>query len=236
MTAFLAIYKLVLKHQLTRARLILVGLATGLAGLIGFLISNDVNATERIVGFVSVAGLGLIIPIISLLLGSGAMGDWHNDETLVYVWLRPVPRWVIAAGATAAAITVAIPANLLPMVTAVVLAQQTGSGVLSGTVTATVMVTLAYTALFTLLGILVRKPLAFGLIYIFIWEFFISRGAPGAARLSINSYGASMLSRATDVQLDFAGRAEWATTAIPLGVLFVATVLAAVRLQRMDVA
>ncbi len=236
MSSFLAIYKLVLRHQLTRGRVILVGLAIALSGLLGFLFRNDADTKEVVVGFVSVAGLGLIIPVISLLLGSGAMGDWHNDETLVYVWLRPVRRITIAAGAIAAAITVAIPANLLPMVAAVVMSQEAGGGVLSGTVQATVLVTLAYTAIFTVLGLVVRKPLAFGLIYIFIWEFFISRAADGAARLSINSYGASMLSQATDVSLDFAGRAEWATTFVPVAITAVAIGLAALRLQRMEVA
>ncbi|MBT8241755.1 MAG: hypothetical protein KJN63_11055 [Acidimicrobiia bacterium] len=142
----------------------------------------------------------------------------------------------IGAAAIAAAITVAVPANLLPMVAAVTMAQQTGDGVLLGTVGATVLVTLAYTAVFTVLGIVVRKPLAFGLIYIFIWEFFVSRAADGAARLSINSYGASMLSRASDIPLDFAGRAEWATTAVPVAITVVAIALATLRLQRMEVA
>ncbi|MFW2381273.1 MAG: hypothetical protein ACN4GZ_05895 [Acidimicrobiales bacterium] len=236
MRSFLAIYKLVLRHQLTRGRLILIGLAIALCGLLGFLFRNDSDTKQVVVGFVSVAGLGLIIPVISLLLGSGAMGDWYNDETLVYVWLRPVRRLVIAAGAIAAAITVSIPANLLPMVAAVVMSQETGEGVLWGTIRATVLVTLAYTAVFTVLGLLVRKPLAFGLIYIFIWEFFISRAADGAARLSINSYGASMLSRATDVSLDFAGRAEWATNVVPAAIAVAAIGLAALRLQRMEVA
>jgi ABC-2 type transport system permease protein len=234
--SFIAIYKLVLRHQLTRGRVILIGLAIALCGLLGFLFRNDSDTKSVTVGFVSLAGLGLIIPVISLLLGSGAMGDWHNDETLVYVWLRPVRRLTIAAAAIAAAMTVAIPANLLPMIAAVTMAQQTGEGVLSGTIRATVLVTLAYTSVFTVLGIVVRKPLAFGLIYIFIWEFFVSRAADGAARLSINSYGASMLSRASDIPLDFAGRAEWSTNVVPITITAVAIGLAALRLQRMEVA
>jgi ABC-2 type transport system permease protein len=78
--------------------------------------------------------------------------------------------------------------------------------------------------------------LAFGLIYIFIWEFFVARGAPGAARLSINSYGASVLARVSELSVPFDGRAEWATLAVPLGITVVAVLLAAIRLQRMDVA
>ncbi len=235
--SFLGVYRLVLRHQLTRGRVILVVAATGFMGLMGLtVLRNADDPYEAAVRFVAVVGLGLILPVISLLLGSSAMGEWYDDETLVYVWLRPVRRVVIAAAATAAAWTVTIPMNLLPMVVAVVTAGEPGDGALSGAVVATFMVTLAYTAVFVVLGITFRRPLAIGLIYIFIWEFFVSRGAAGAARLSINSYGASILARSTEIDLTFGDRAAWATTAVPLSVAAVAIGLSTLRLQRMEVA
>lgn len=236
MNQFLAIYKLVLKHQVTRGRVILVLLATGLFALLGRIALSEPDPTETVVGVLALLGQGLIIPVICLLLGSGSMGDWHNDETLVYVWLRPVRRVIVAAAATAAAITVAVPATVLPMVAAVVMSGEIGGGVLSGTITSTLAITVAYTAVFTLLGLLVRKPLPFGLIYVFVWELFISRTAEGAQRLSINSYGASMLSRATDISLDFAGRSQTATIIVPIAVALAAVTLSGARLDRMEVA
>ncbi len=236
MNQFLAIYKLVLKHQVTRGRVILIILATALFAILGRIARGEPDPTEAVVEILALLGQGLIIPVICLLLGSGSMGDWHNDETLVYVWLRPVRRIVVAAAATAAAITVTIPATVLPMLAAVILSGETGGGVLWGTLASTFSITIAYTAVFTLLGLLVRKPLPFGLIYVFVWELFISRTAEGAQRLSINSYGASMLSRATDVSLDFAGRSETATLIVPIAVTLVAVALSAARLERMEVA
>lgn len=235
--SFSAVYGLVLRHLVTRGRVILVVAATAFMGLIGLaVLRNATNPSEEVVRFVAVLGLGLVLPVISLLLGSSAMGEWFDDETLVYVWLRPVRRTVIAAAATAAAWTVAIPMNLVPMITAVVTAGEPGDGVLSGVILATIMVTLAYTAVFVVLGITFRRPLAIGLIYVFIWEFFVSRAADGAARLSINSYGASILARLTGIELTFGERAAWATTVVPLGVTAVAIALSALRLQRMEVA
>ncbi len=236
MNQFLAIYKLVLKHQVTRGRVILVVLATVLFAVLGRIARGESDPTETVVGVLALLGQGLIIPVICLLLGSGSMGDWHNDETLVYVWLRPVRRIIVAAAATAAAITVAIPATVLPMVAAVAMSGEVGNGVLRGTITSTLAITVAYTAVFTLLGLLVRKPLPFGLIYVFVWELFISRTAEGAQRLSINSYGASMLSRATDISLDFAGRGQTATIIVPVAVALAAIALSSARLNRMEVA
>jgi ABC-2 type transport system permease protein len=234
---FLAIYRLVIKHQLTRGRVVLVAVGISAFTLLGAtVLRGAADPFEETIQFVSVIGLGLLLPVISLLLGGAAMGDWYTDETLVYVWLRPVRRTIVAFAAIAAALTVTLPGNLLPMLAAVLASGQTGNGAITGTIGATAMVTLAYTAVFVLLGITVKRPLAIGLIYIFIWEFFVSRGAAGAARLSINSYGSTILARATDLDLTLADRAGWATVAVPVGVTVVAALLASVRLQRMDVA
>lgn len=237
MQQFFAIYRLVLRHQITRGRAVLIGAITAGCILIGATVLRNVSdPTEATVIFVFRLGLGLTIPVVSLMLGSRAMGEWYDDETLVYVWLRPVRRSIIALAAIAAALSISIPANLLPMVATVLATGEIGNGVLSGTVAATTLITIPYTAAFVVLGITVKRPLAFGLIYVFIWEFFISRGAEGAARLSINSYGSTILSNATGIPLTFADRAEWATTAIPAAITIIAVLLATLRLQRMEVA
>lgn len=237
MQQFFTIYRLVLRHQITRGRALLVAAISAGGILIGAAVLRNVSdPTDAAVNFVFVLGLGLTIPVVSLMLGSRAMGEWYDDETLVYVWLRPVPRSIIALAAIAAALSISIPANLVPMVATVLAAGETGGGVLTGTIAATTLVTIPYTAAFVVLGITVKRPLAFGLIYVFIWEFFISRGAEGAARLSINSYGSTILSNATGIPLTFADRAEWATTAIPAAVTIIAIFLGTLRLQRMEVA
>ena len=122
------------------------------------------------------------------------------------------------------------------MVAAVLMSGEAGGGVLRGAITSTMAITVAYTAVFTLLGLLVRRPLPFGLIYVFVWELFISRTAEGAQRLSINSYGASMLSRATDIPLIFAGRSATASLIVPIAVALAAVALSGLRLDRMEVA
>ena len=61
-------------------------------------------------------GLSLLIPVVALVFASAALGDLAEDGTLVYLWLRPLPRWQLALAAFAASVTVAVPVAVLPLV------------------------------------------------------------------------------------------------------------------------
>ena len=42
--------------------------------------------------FIDAFGLSLLVPVTTLVFASAALGDPADDGTLVYLWLRPVPR------------------------------------------------------------------------------------------------------------------------------------------------
>ena len=94
----------------------------------------------------------------------------------------------------------------------------------------------AYTGLFTLIGLLIRRSLIWGLAYLFIWELFVARVGQGAARLSINTYPASVLSHLTRIELPQAERGFAYAVAIPLVTAGVSVALTTWRLSRADVA
>lgn len=238
--AFMALYKLVLKHQLTRGRIALFAIVAAIAIGISFLARNGVeNPEERIEAtafFLDGFGLGLVAPVISLVLGSAALGNWRDDETMVYVWLRPVSRWVIAAAATVGALTVTLPATVIPMTVAAFIGTEGDSGMVQAGATAMALATVAYTALFVLAGLMIKRALVWGLVYVFIWEFFIARGAAGAARLSVNSYAKSVLSRAADITIGFTNHSTLASYIVPLCIAGAAVALTTWRLREANVA
>jgi ABC-2 type transport system permease protein len=200
--AFLAIYRLVLKHQLTKGRLALFGAVAAVSIGIAWLASrnDDVGSADNIKGaaeFVDIFGLGLVAPVIGLVLGSAALGTWRDDETMVYVWLRPVSRGIIGLAATMAAFTVTLPAAVLPMTIAAGVGTSWDGDLVAASAVSMSLATAAYTSLFVLLGLVIKRALIWGLVYVFIWEFFIARGASGAARLSINNYAKNALSDAS---------------------------------------
>ena len=234
-----ALYRLLLRQQAGLGRFLLAlamgGLAIMLAALIAYNVSA-VNQIEATVGFLSVYGLGLTVPILSLVIASSSLGTLVEDETLVYLWLRPISRWVLALAAWLASASVAVPATTLPLT----IAAAVGSGADTRTTLATAasmgLAGLAYTGIFTFLGLLIRRSLIVGLIYVFIWELFVARVGLGAARLSINTYPASVLAKLTDLELPLAERSLTNGFVVPLVVVAVTVALTTWRLDNATVA
>ncbi len=235
--ALAALYKLVLRHQVTRGRLVLFAVITTISIIIGWVIGRaSDDSIQASTDFVSFLGFGLVVPVVALVLGSAALGTWVEDETLVYVWLRPVSRWVIALAATLAAATVAVPVNAVSMGLLGGLASNGDADVIIGSVVASALGTLAYVSLFVLAGLLIKRALLWGLVYVFIWEFFVARAGDGAARLSINSYAASILSDQTGIEILLADRGTVTSYVVLLAISATAMALTTWRLNRANVA
>jgi ABC-2 type transport system permease protein len=238
MAVLTGLYRLLLRQQLTRGRAILATLMSGLAVLVTFLIARNIgpDRIEVTVRFSSVFGLGLMVPILSLVLASSSLGQLVEDQTLVYLWLRPNPRWMLALAAWLASATVAVPVSVVPLTVAAAVGSG-GDGATIGAVAAAMALgAVAYTGVFTLVGLMVRRALIWGLVYLFIWELFVARVGQGAARLSINTYPASVLAKLTDIELPLAERQLGYGIAVPIVVATVAVALTAWRLAHTDVA
>ena len=235
--AFAALYRLVLRHQVTRGRIVLFAVIAAISVGLGWLLSTaGDDRVESTVDVVSFFGLGLIVPVVALVLGSAALGNWVDDETLVYVWLRPVSRWVIAGAATLASITVAVPVTVVSLGALAAIGTGADAQVVGAAVASTALAGMAYGAVFVAVGLLIRRALLWGLVYVFIWEFFVARAGAGAARLSINSYAASILARLTDQEIRLADRGLTTSYIVLVTVTVVAVGFTTWRLRRASVA
>lgn len=237
--ALTGLYRLLLRQQLTRGRVVLAATLSGLALLVTVLIARSADADDQIeatVRFLSVFGLGLMVPILSLVLASSSLGQLVDDETLVYLWLRPNPRWMLALAAWLASATVAVPVSVVPLTAAAAIGSGGDATTIGAVALSMALASLAYSAVFTLLGLMIRRSLIWGLAYLFIWELFVARVGQGAARLSINTYPASVLADLTDIELPLAERQFVFAVIVPLVTAAVAVLLTSWRLDRSNVA
>lgn len=237
MTAVFATYRMLLRQQLTTGRLALAGGFSLLALAVAYAIGRD-DSLFRIddsVGFIAGYGLGLMVPIISLVLGSSTFGELIDDETLVYLWHRPVARWKLALAGTLSATTVAIPLNAVPLTIAALIASGDGATTVATAVSVS-LAALAYGSLFVFIGLILRRALIWGLVYLFIWELFIANVGGGSANLSIRTYPSSVLAQLTDVEVFLADSSTITGVIVSLAIAAVAIGLASFRLDRMDVA
>jgi ABC-2 type transport system permease protein len=193
------IFRLVLKMQLSRGRM----LALGALGLLPIILaiatrnSSEADPATSMFDVIDHLGLGVLAPVTALVFASAALGDLAEDRTLVYLWLRPVDRWRIALGALGACLCTTLPFVLVPLTIAVLVSGFAGS-LLGPTLLSTSIAVLGYAALFLGLGLRVRRALVWGLAYVVVWEGAVARAARGAARLSVQVYARSILAHLAD--------------------------------------
>ena len=228
------VYRVLVRQVATRARVAALVVLSSFMMLLGFIGGNHDPTPDDAVGLISTLGLAVILPVGSLIFASGAMADLREDQTLVYLWLRPMRSWVVPLAALLAALTPVLPVTVLA---GAVTAELTGieNSLTQATVLATAMGAVAYCGVFVAFGLLVRRTLLWGLMYVLIWEGFIAGAGRGAAQFAIRSYTRSILSRMTKVDLNLADFSRTAALMVLIATAAVSIVLATIRYSRMDV-
>jgi ABC-2 type transport system permease protein len=209
-----AFYRLLIRTQITAPRLLGIGGLGALAVLIGLFARWDANPDQAAADAVASYGLGILVPLATLWLGSSALGDLVEDRLLVYLSLKPVPRWHLPAAAVLATVSVVVPLTALPLTASALVAG--ASGVAWPALLAASFGALAYAGLFVAAGIWFRRAIWWGLAFVLIWETVIAYTSEGAARFTVLGWSASILELAptADEQLA-AGSAAAAFVILP---------------------
>jgi ABC-2 type transport system permease protein len=231
-------YGLLLRQLLTVGRVLAlsaVGIAVALVALAVGLSDEIDEPLEAAVGVIAGLGFVVVVPVVSLVFASAALGDPREDGTLVYLWLRPIDRWPVVVGAWLAAVTVSLPVTIVPLTVGAALTDVGGDLVVATAIAAAVGV-LAYSALFLLFGLLMKNSIVWGLGFVLLWEGVIATFASAANDLTIARYTRTVITAITEVEVDLGGSSLAVGIVVPLVVTVVCLVAASVRLARMDIA
>ena len=227
-------YRVVLRQLTSIGRIVALTMLSLVATVAGFALGTGDADLDEAVRLISGLGFAVIIPVVALVFGGAAIGDLREDKTLVYIWLRPMNRWPVVVGAFLAALTLATPITMIPLVAAAILTG-TGGEVVAATIIAGAVALIAYCAIFTLLGVWLKRFIVWGLAYILIWEGFIALGGTGVARFAIRKYTRSILVDRTGVDLDLADFSLTTGIVVPLVVAVAALAVGSWRLGRQDI-
>ncbi len=234
-TAALAlVYGVVLRQLLGRGRIIGLSALALIAPVSGWALGSADASLDDAVNLVAGIGLGLVLPIVALVFAGASIGDLREDKTLVYLWLRPIDRWPVVVGAALAAVTIAAPITIVPVVVAALLTGA-GNGIVAGTLVATIVGLVGYVGVFTLFGVWLKRFIVWGLAYILIWEGFIAQAGAGVARVALRKYTRSILVDRTGADLDLADFPLAVGVIVPVVVAVVALAVASWRLGSQDV-
>lgn len=162
--------------------------------------------------------LGTMVPLLGLIVGTGAIGPEIDDGSIVYLLSKPLSRFSIATTKFAVAATIVTVVAAAPTLVAGLILAGTADGVAVGYAVGAMVAGLGYSALFLLLAVLTRNAVVAGLLYAVIWESLIGGFVPGAQALSIQQWALSITERIVGGAADALGvvSAVDLTTAVPL--------------------
>ena len=240
--AIVITHRLVFRQLLTKGRvaaLFSVGVVISLVvALVSRTVGDDESAQVALelgVELMSNLGFTIVVPIVALVFAAAAFGDLKEDGTLVYLWLRPMDRWPMVAGAWLASVTVSLPLTLVPLTAAAFIAD-VGSDLVWATVLACVVGNLAYSAVFMLLGLFTKNSVVWGIAYILIWEGLVAGISGVGEKLAIRGYTRSIIAEQTGVDLYLGDLSMGVAVVVPALVVIAAIVLSTLRLRSLDVA
>ena len=169
-----------------RRVLLLLPLPLLLVGLALLCRSYDVDPAEWGEPVLVGLGLAVMLPVISLIVGTGVLGSEVDDGTIVHILTKPLPRRDIILAKLGVAIGVSAVTSAVPLFVAGVLADSARLGL--GLAAAAVVGAAAYSAFFLLLSLVTRRPVLLGLVYILVWEGLLGNFVSGTRVLSIEQY------------------------------------------------
>ena len=237
MTAVATIGSFTLRGLLGRRRAILLVLLAALPILVGLLVRLG-GGRPDVAEILDTLVVRTVLPLIALIVGTATIGGEIEDGTLVYLLVKPVPRWrtavtkiVVAAGLT---VVLVVP----PMILAAVLMAGISSatlGTAAGFAAAVVVGGAAYAAVFTTLGAVTSRALVIGLVYTLLWEGVLAGLLTGTRFLSIRqaTLGLAAGFSGEDVGVDALDPAVSAVVLV--AAIAIATWLASVALRRFQV-
>jgi len=172
--------------------------------------------------------LAVLLPIAALVFGITAFGSDVEDGTLIYVIAKPVSRWrvVVAKYLVAFVVTVGVVAASVLLAWASLRSPELPGRFIWGFSVSIVVGAAIYCAAFTLLGLVTRRGLLFGLLYVIFFENLLARNFAGVASLSVRELAASVAQWASDGVVKWTIPPVSITTVWIVGGVIVATSIA----------
>jgi len=183
-------------------------------------------------------GLGTLLPVMCLLVGTGVIAPEIEDGSVVYLLAKPLRRSTIALSKLVVAQAVALVFTVVPVVLATLIAGDTTGELAIALAVATALASFTYVSVFFAIAILSSNPTIVGLLYAVLWEGSLAGYVPGVRTLSVRQWALapaeSMLSGNAEVNVH--SDVSVALGAILIVVVVIASFVVAVRrLARLNV-
>ncbi|NNE74189.1 MAG: hypothetical protein HKN26_11030 [Acidimicrobiales bacterium] len=234
LTSISTLYRIMMGSQYKVLRLIGLGLLGVLGVLLALVINNTADRPlDAVTDWVANYGFRIVLPVIAVMVATSLLGNLIEDKLMVYLWMKPIPRWHIATAAWAATSTVLLLVAVLPLL--LMAAVNGDGGLVSSTLVAALLGTAAYAGLFVGLSAQFSRPMWIGFLYILLWEGALASLTDGFGRIAVASYLLSLLADGSGIDLPLDGRATWAQYLLPVLIAIGGVAFASWRLSTRDI-
>ncbi|HEY3933934.1 MAG TPA: ABC transporter permease subunit [Gemmatimonadales bacterium] len=189
-----AIAGLTVRQSLARRRWIVVTLLAALPIVmaLAFRAYGDVgdDMTSSAVDILSSVAFTVVVPIVALVLASAGFGAEVEDGTVVYLLAKPIPRSTIAVTKLVVTAACAMALNgVSAAIVGVIMLRGAGSAHLAvAFVVGALLGSALYAAIFLALGLITRRGMLVGLVYLVVWEGVLARLFAGTRTFSVRQY------------------------------------------------
>lgn len=225
-----------LRAMLGRRRVVLLLLLPAtLLVLAAALVLDGESGTDAAAMLLHRYGIGTLLPIIGLIIGTGVLGPEIDEGTIAYLLSKPISRPVIIRTKLFIAVGLSLLFAALPVLLAGLILSGFAGGVSVGFAVGAAVGAVAYCAIFLLVSVLTRHAVVVGLLYALIWEGSIGGYVPGARTLSVQQWALGVSDALSPAPVLHAS-VGLAVAAVLLAVTTVAaTVLAGQRLRSLAI-
>jgi ABC-2 type transport system permease protein len=228
------IMRITLRATLSRKRALLLALpAIILIGISALLKGTAATSTSWPPEILGQFGFTVLLPLTALIIGTSVLGAEIEDGSIVHLLATPVRRASVIFSKYVVATALTIVFAAVPEYLASAIAVGPGNKLSVGLLVGAVAASFLYNALFIFLSAALTpgRALAFGLIYVVLWEALLSNLVPGVALLSLGHYGLAIANAFADNSAlhPYLG----AGTGVGMGVV-VAAVLLALGINRLS--
>ena len=223
---------LTLRALLNRRRTLLLGLLGALIVVVAVIYRLGNPGADEAADFtgrlLANFGVAALLPLVTVIVGTAALGSELDDGTIVYLLAKPVPRPLIVVVKLVIAWAVSSLLVALPILLAGIIGTGGDPTLGIGYGLAAVLGALEYTAVFLALSLVTSRALVVGLAYVVVWEGVVAGLFAGTRIVSIRQH---VLAVADALSGEGAVPAELAvgTAVIVGGLVTVAAIALAVR-------
>jgi hypothetical protein len=206
--AALRVFDLSLGEMLWSRRTVFMALVVGLPVVIAFIIwslaalgapmgrANGIALTGPVIFglMIWMFYVRFIVPVLALFYGTALIADEVEDKTITYLFTRPIPRGAVLMGKYFAYLVCTV-FVVLPSVVLVWLMISPMGGSLGATFPDLVkdlgllaLGLAVYGAVFALFGAALKRPLLYGILFVFVWENSVLFIPGNLKRLSVAFY------------------------------------------------